>query len=374
MDIGENVPIDSNDLITDVFFIDENTGWITTLLAKKVFFTNDGGVTFTPQDTEYNTQLTTIFMINENFGFCAGYSGIVYKTTNGGADWKYHGTMGDGTITDIDFPPNPTMESTGYLTGQNGSVYRISDSGINKIELNIASDIDAVSMISENEAWICGEYVIRHLIDDVDQRDQSYSHDNHVGIYFLPGTKTGFAVGDAGMISKTTNGMDWQTKKNPVYGELTLYDVFFLDENNGWAVGNKGTILKSTDLGETWIKEESGTKNTLGKVFPIRNIVYACGGERTLLKYSELTEVDDNIHEPILSISPNPARDYIDINFEKCWTSEEEIEIYNILGEKVASESIHPPAGSHRMNISNLPAGLYYIRIGNYSDKFLVMR
>jgi hypothetical protein len=68
-----------------------------------------------------------------------------------------------------------------------------------------------------------------------------------------------------------------------------------------------------------------------------------------------------NTKEDNLMISPNPAKDYIEITLEPSDGST--INIYNILGEKVMSESIHPMTGSHRMNIEILPQGIYYLTL-----------
>jgi hypothetical protein len=56
---------------------------------------------------------------------------------------------------------------------------------------------------------------------------------------------------------------EWQ---NPLPQGNVLNDVFFNDENTGWAVGNCGTILKSTDGGEDWILLGPPTKWSLTSV------------------------------------------------------------------------------------------------------------
>ncbi len=93
-------------------------------------------------------------------------------------------------------------------------------------------------------------------------------------------------------------------------------------------------------------------------------------------------EVETGIAElsdgTLLIIYPNPASDYIEINLERWspssrWTPSE-IKIYNTFGKCVMTETIHSMTRSHRMNISRLPVGLYFIQIGNYSEKFVVVR
>ena len=41
----------------------------------------------------------------------------------------------------------------------------------------------------------------------------------------------------------------WQ---NPLPQGNTLNDVYFVDENKGWAVGSRGTLLHTVDGGTTW--------------------------------------------------------------------------------------------------------------------------
>jgi photosystem II stability/assembly factor-like uncharacterized protein len=48
--------------------------------------------------------------------------------------------------------------------------------------------------------------------------------------------------------------------------ENDLFDVYFVDQNTGWAVGYLGTILHTTDGGETWARQTSGTSYELSAV------------------------------------------------------------------------------------------------------------
>jgi glutamine amidotransferase-like uncharacterized protein len=74
-------------------------------------------------------------------------------------------------------------------------------------------------------------------------------------------------------------------------------------------------------------------------------------------------------------ISPNPAADYIEISLVnkglQPYANSNEVAIYNMLGERVLAESIHPMTTSHRMNVSNLTRGIYFIKIGVMVEKFV---
>jgi len=55
-------------------------------------------------------------------------------------------------------------------------------------------------------------------------------------------------------------------------------------------------------------------------------------------------------------------------------TSGLDIKIYNTLGECVMNVGANNYLSLQRIDISNLPVGLYLIQIGNYTEKFVVVR
>ena len=67
------------------------------------------------------------------------------------------------------------------------------------------------------------------------------------GVVFI-NESLGWAVGDLGTIIATTDGgSTWVTQTSGVDKPLTA--VSFVDVNHGWAVGLEGTILRTTTGG-----------------------------------------------------------------------------------------------------------------------------
>nr|MCU0294777.1 YCF48-related protein [Candidatus Nanopelagicales bacterium] len=68
----------------------------------------------------------------------------------------------------------------------------------------------------------------------------------------------------------------------------TLFDVAFTDTSHGWAVGDGGTILATSDGGATWTAQSSGTtENVLyGVAFTDASHGWAVGGGGTILATS----------------------------------------------------------------------------------------
>ncbi|MCW5883638.1 MAG: peptidoglycan DD-metalloendopeptidase family protein [Candidatus Kapabacteria bacterium] len=96
---------------------------------------------------------------------------------------------------------------------------------------------------------------------------------------------------------------------------------------------------------------------------------YGWGDWSELWKFSidDNTSVNENEYYSVkFFFSPNPAEEYVEIiqpsvGFEPSEGSE--IRIYNVLGELVMTDSIHPMSKSHRMNVEHLPAGVYFVNI-----------
>ncbi len=64
------------------------------------------------------------------------------------------------------------------------------------------------------------------------------------------------AAGERGsIIYSDDNGHSWQRAKVPTAPLLTA--IFFIDAQNGWAVGHDMVILRTTNAGETWVQQFS---------------------------------------------------------------------------------------------------------------------
>ena len=102
-------------------------------------------------------------------------------------------------------------------------------------------------------------------------------------VYFKD-ANSGIAVGDSGSILKTTDGgTNWVPQNSGTLHSLS--SVYFIDDMTGYAVGDSGTILKTTDGGTNWVPQNSGTKYYLSSIhFPAADIGFIAGygGEDTI--------------------------------------------------------------------------------------------
>lgn len=92
--------------------------------------------------------------------------------------------------------------------------------------------------------------------------DGSYTSNYDAHFFDL---STGVAVGFRAIVRTTNGGATWDTVYTAVSGTTsrTLYQVYFLNANVGYAVGTSGLCVKTTDAGLTWNAITTGVTTSL---------------------------------------------------------------------------------------------------------------
>jgi len=96
----------------------------------------------------------------------------------------------------------------------------------------------------------------------------------------------GYAVGYYGTILYSSDGGEsWDLQESGTKELLT--SIVFADKDCGWAVGTQGVILATSDGGKTWKKQISGTGNDLTAVYFLNRLEgWAVGQSHTILRTS----------------------------------------------------------------------------------------
>jgi photosystem II stability/assembly factor-like uncharacterized protein len=121
----------------------------------------------------------------------------------------------------------------------------------------IGNSADRGFFLNENSGWLFSE---------------NSSNKSKGGIYFT-----------------NDSGISWTTQRDTSDLSETINDIFFLDTNNGWACGDVGLILYTTDGGSNWIESASvSTNENLEAInFVNSSIGYACGDEGVIIRTND---------------------------------------------------------------------------------------
>ena len=203
---------------------------------------------------------------------------------------------------------------TGWATGSNGTIIHTTDGGESwNLQNAEVDDVIDLFFIDNKLGWMAGAKFTGEIIwgvpvlepalfvtrDGGKKWETQLKMDEFAGgpypysICFID-SLTGWISCDFNhssyhsLIMKTTDGGQTWVKQDSV--NLHIYDVCFVDYQTGWAVGGwsdfyEVTILKTEDGGENWMAQAGGVKGVLGSVFFIdANTGWAVGTDNIILK------------------------------------------------------------------------------------------
>ncbi len=87
--------------------------------------------------------------------------------------------------------------------------------------------------------------------------------------------------------------------------------------------------------------------------------------------YCVATSIENNSVSNGFSIFPNPANTQLTIDFPNAVNGKVTVEIYNCIGEKIVSSQISPVADQIRLSVSDLPAGIYFVKLNGVGKRFV---
>jgi len=352
-DISANIPTEAD--LSDVYFISDDKGWITSSSHAEIYHTTDGGETFEIQTTQYSCN--AIHMIDINEGCAGGENGRVYRTTDGGENWIAIGSMGV-TLTDLDF----ANSSQGYACGDNGAVYSVTSGGATNLNSGLGTAFSGISSPVINNVWICGGSDI-YYYNGTSFSQQFAPSGAFNAIYFINNLE-GWVAGTDGIIANTTNaGINWAVQTNPI--DNSLFSIYFLNENDGWAAGVNGTIIHTTDGGTAWSIEGADLSTAFLRAVQFTSTTngYIVGNNKTLFKYTEISSIGDAVEPLKFEIYPNPAENNIQIQCSEFKTESGIIEILSLDSKKILEKEVETGIENIELDLNNLKSGMYLCKI-----------
>lgn len=296
-------------------FVDRNEGWAAGDEGV-VWHTIDGGSTWERQPTGVRSSLRSLCFLDPYVGWAAGREelpgggsvGVLLFTRDGGLKWqrvhrnvfpglnhiafvdaKTGFALGDGTDSfptgvfatadggrswrPIPGPRCPSWLAASFQDGKTGAMVG-SWSRLATLREGVlgAADVDTLGgrslrglLVNGKDAVAVGQGGVVLLSDTAGVRwgfadlglatelraawdfHGVHGRGDHIWVVGRPGSA---------MLHSSDRGRKWQVV---VTGQpLPLNAVFFMDEQHGWAVGELGSILATTDGGKTWKPQHRG--------------------------------------------------------------------------------------------------------------------
>ncbi len=362
---------------------------IAGVVFDQITRSTNGGTTWSlvPYSTTSKSAFNCIQMIDNNTGYVCGTIGGVYRTTNGGVNWDsviVEGSTISANFRKVDF----INANTGWLfttftttITDSATIFKTTNAGVNWTKQYLPQagttgsnrGVYGADMLDANTGYICS-YQPRpwHTTNGGSTWTLDSIPDAYGGFLYdikMTGPTTGYMVGGAGRVYKTTNGTIWDTVSIPTRS-FTNYGLDFLNTYIGYIVGSNGTSFYTTNSGTNWTSVNTNGA-TMYNVFMTSDAkAFAVGSSGYMFKNNTtLTGIAGN--ETSLPMTykleqnyPNPFNPTTTIKFSLPKTGIVSLKIYDVAGREVMrllnSQPMNAGYQTQLFNGSMLSSGVYF--------------
>jgi len=200
-------------------------------------------------------RLNAISLDKNNNLVSVGYTGYLLAKNTNTPSWQSNKLFNSfDVLRDIDCLDDSTGFAIAGVAFHSGYIFKLGKNhSVTKID-TFSQSLRAIEYISDSNAIIVGYGIILKL-----QPDGSWKRLRNFGDFFVdvdfPSPDTGYIIGNAGSILKTTDGgnhWDYLIKKNTYSQKTAFRAVRFIDDQTGFITGEHGLLWKTTNGGKNW--------------------------------------------------------------------------------------------------------------------------
>jgi photosystem II stability/assembly factor-like uncharacterized protein len=362
-----------------------------------IYFTTDNGANWEVRNNG-NTDgaISKIRIDSKGNIFSLSNYGNIFKSSNNGINWtklNLEKSNLNFSIRDLAINSNDLLIALihHYDNGQRDSMLISNDGGINWKRINLPVNyVYAGVFDNKDNLFIAADSLILRTSNNGISWEEVFKSNGYIGVFsfFVSKNNDIFFTTRRNKIYRSTDGGDsWIHLTNGFPDDCTISCISSPDiENRIIAGSHYDGYFVSKDNGENWQSYDAKLpyndvmiqpEDFNGLAYDHNGTMYAATFSG-VYKWDAITSVEKHGYlESNSFVSPNPAGDFITIQIqpsEGLKPSEGyQVQIFDVLGIEVLSDSIHTKTANHRINIESLPAGVYFIKIGDRVQKFVKM-
>jgi len=286
---------------------------------------HDGNINVTRQNSGTTETLYSVSTDPNGCQWIAGSKGTILRSTDLGLNWNAQNSYTSRTL----YALHHIECTTALIAGAEGSILRTTDWGItwNMVPTATTRPLFSIHMGTFSNIRAGGQSgLILHSNDEGRTWNQQHAEAGYnINAVLNVGLNNAYGAGDGGTILETSDygdtwhkrntpvtmplyGLEWQPEYDAVwavghYGALLknsgiatdfsnqikgntewLRAVHFFDEQRGLAVGNKGTLLQTSNGGAEWSKRHLGSLVLCAMAFVVDSVGWLAGESGQLWK------------------------------------------------------------------------------------------
>src|SRR5437867_9276285 len=290
---GQWSPVDSGTTsnLNGAILLDSGTAFVVGDTGT-ILKSTHAGATWALLTSGTSTTLHGIYFLDPNEGIAVGDNAKILRTTDGGAAWQSITSGVEDSLRSVSFSGVNGIcggdSQTILYSTDSGTSWQISQSGF------FGGGFPGAQMLSATTGFVAGQNsIFQALVGTTTDGGASWAFqpfyfDGNEGgandVFFFDqsnGLVSGSVFDGRGALARTTDaGMNWST----LFFDQTIEGVAFptAASPEGFGVGAGGRILHTTDTGTTWTDQTSGTSANLHDVSfasdALRGIAVGDGG------------------------------------------------------------------------------------------------
>ena len=382
--------------LTDIVMLDSVTA-VVSGRNRSVLRTTNSGATWTDITAPMSSteRWNGLSFYDASNGIVVGDNGVVFTTTNGGASWFWHHIPGgQNCLSAIHVSPGNFCvgADSGWLyytldTGRTWSSNRISAGSIRTLFRRRGEPFS-----DQRYALTPYSILTEYSMQPVDWREQVLSGFLGLGseacdAEFCDSGSSGFIVGVQGdlraspaVLRKRSSDTGWTQISSGTPRDGAFLGISAPSAKTVYICGSGGMLMRSIDTGTSWIAATVPTKRTLNAIYFFNERRgFAVGDSGTILFTSNggitgVSRSDNSLPEDFVLEQnyPNPFNPSTTISFRIPASAFVSLKIYDRLGREFATLLAQDfPAGVHKTewNAGAFPSGIYYCRFnaGSFS-------
>jgi photosystem II stability/assembly factor-like uncharacterized protein len=234
-----------------------------------------------------NASLFGLSFSGQNNGWLVGKGGTIVRTMDAGKTWSLQKSGEKLHLYDVSF----CDDSNGWAVGESGLILHTTNGGTtwSQQQSGITGNLRAIQCLDAGTAWVAGfegallktadggkTWVLQAKVQDMLKQLNRKFLPSLFGVRFSD-ARNGYAVGHPGIILRTTDGGEtWQQQQSGT--EAILYSVSVQGAMDAWISGGSGVICHTSDGGATWVQQKSGVSFMLNSIaFADKNKGFAIG-------------------------------------------------------------------------------------------------
>jgi photosystem II stability/assembly factor-like uncharacterized protein len=305
--------------LNGIHLLDSGTGFVVGDTGT-ILKTTDLGATWAPLTSGTTRTLHDVYLFDPNQGVTVGDRGLILRTTDGGTNWQRVASGIGDSLRSVSFSGINGIcggdSQTILYSTDSGASWQIGQTGF------FGGGFPGTQMLSATAGFVAGQNsIFQSLLGATTDGGSTWSFqafyfDQNEGgatdVFFFDqntGVVSGSVFDGRGAIARTTDGgVNWSTS----FFDQPIEAIDFPQITSGFAVGWGGRTLRSTNMGITWIDQSSGTSANLSDVSFVSDALtgIAVGDSGTILRTTnggEPSPTPTPTATPTPTVTPTPT-------------------------------------------------------------------